>query len=166
MNRLDFALNQMEFARNYTNELLRHIHIDDWFRMPGEHVTHVAWQVGHLAMAEYRLLLERVRGVRVEDEDLMPRELLEKFGRGSTPTPDSHDYPSPADLVGIFDGVHEQAMEELPGLVESQLDDPPLTPHPLLTTKFDSICWAAHHEMLHAGQLGLMRRLFGEKPLR
>lgn len=166
MTRLDFALNQIEFARNYTNDLLRHVHVDDWFRMPAEGVTHIAWQVGHLAMAEYRLLMERIRGVRPEDAKLMSKSFMQTFGRGSVPSPDSHDYPSPADIVGVFDRVHEHALAELAELADDELDQPPLTPHPLLTTKFDSLCWMAQHETLHAGQIGLLRRLFGQQPLR
>jgi len=166
MSRLDFALKQIEFARNYTNDLLRHIHVDDWFRMPHEGVTHVAWQVGHLAMAQYRLALERVRGKRPEDEQLIPQVYFDKFGKGSTPTKNADAYPSSADIVGVFDRVYRQTMEELPQLSEEQLDEPPEAPHALLNNKFDALCWAAQHEMLHAGQIGLLRRLFGEKALR
>jgi hypothetical protein len=166
MTRLEIAIKNIQFARDYTNDMLRHIHIDDWFRMPGDHLTHIAWQVGHLAMAQYRLAMERIRGIREEDEVLIPGEFMTKFGKGSVPSPDSHDYPSPADIVGVYDAVHKQVREELPALDDAQLDEPPIAPHPLLKTKFDALCWASHHEMLHAGQIGLLRRLFGEKPLR
>ena len=39
----------------------------EWFRQPTEGVTHIAWQVGHLALAEYWLTLERIRGRRPDD---------------------------------------------------------------------------------------------------
>lgn len=166
MQRLDFALRQIEFTRTYTNDMLRHIHVDDWFRMPHEGVTHIAWQVGHLAMAEYRLLLERVRGKTPADGELIPSAYFDLFGKGSVPSRRAEDYPSSADIVGVYDRVHEQALEELPGLSDDALDEPPLTPHPLLQNKYDALCWMAQHEMLHAGQIGLLRRLFGDKPLR
>ena len=166
MSRLELAIRQIKFTRGYTNDMLQHIHVNDWFHMPKEGVTHIAWQVGHLAMAEYRLLLERVRGVRDEDEQLLPKVFLEKFGKGSVPTKSPDDYPSSADIVGVFDRVHQQALKELPNLPDEVLDEPPETPHQLLKTKYDSLIWMAHHEMLHAGQIGLLRRLLGEKPLR
>ena len=166
MSRLELAIKQIEFARGYTNDMLRHIHVNDWFHMPHEGVTHIAWQIGHLAMAEYRLLLERVRGVRPEAEETFPAVYMETFGKGSVPSKKASDYPSSADIVGVFDGVHRQAMRELPSLTEEILDQPPESPHPLLKTKYDSLIWMAQHEMLHAGQIGLLRRLFGEKPLR
>ena len=166
MSRLELAIANIEFARNYTNDILRHIHVNDWFHMPHEGVTNIAWQVGHLAMAEYRLLLERIRGVREEDDQLLPKVYLEKFGKGSVPSKSPSDYPSSADIVGVFDRVHKQALEELSTLGDEILDQPPEAPHPLFDTKLGSLHWMANHEMLHAGQIGLLRRLFGEKPLR
>ena len=49
------------FARKYTDSLLAEIPDEQWFTMPGG-ITHVAWHVGHLASAELRLCLIRIRG--------------------------------------------------------------------------------------------------------
>ena len=166
MSRLEMAIEQIKFARNYTNDILQHIHVDDWYHMPHEGVTHIAWQVGHLAMAEFRLLMERIRGVREDDEAILPKVFLEKFGKGSLPTKNPADYPSSADIVGVFDRVHERALEEVATLDDATLDEPPEAPHPLFDTKLGSLHWMAQHEMLHAGQIGLLRRLFGGQPLR
>ena len=67
MSRLHLAIEQIAFARQYTLRLLGDLAGDDWFRIPPGGVTHVAWQVGHLAMAQYRLCLERVRGARPDE---------------------------------------------------------------------------------------------------
>ena len=47
--------------------LLEGLSEHDWFRQPSEGVTHVAWQVGHLAAAQYSLGLVRLRGERPDD---------------------------------------------------------------------------------------------------
>jgi hypothetical protein len=44
--------------------------------MPPAGVTHVAWQIWHLAMAEFRLALERVRGPQPGDRDLISEAFL------------------------------------------------------------------------------------------
>ena len=62
--RLEIAIKHIEFARSYTLGLIEGLDDDDWFRQATEGVTHIAWQVGHLAMAEYGLCLFRVRGRR------------------------------------------------------------------------------------------------------
>ena len=49
----------MQIARDYTNNLLADVAEDEWFRMPTEGVTHLAWQLGHLAIAQYRLMMIR-----------------------------------------------------------------------------------------------------------
>jgi hypothetical protein len=62
MSRLQLAIEQIAFARNYTIRLLDQTEAADWFRQPPGGITHIAWQVGHLAIAQYRLALERIRG--------------------------------------------------------------------------------------------------------
>jgi hypothetical protein len=57
VSRVHIAIEQIVFARNYTIELLDQTPADDWFRLPAGGVSHVAWQVGHIAFAEYRLAL-------------------------------------------------------------------------------------------------------------
>ncbi len=166
MSRLQLARDQIAFARTYTLDLLDTIPVADWFRMPAEGVTHVAWQVGHLAMAQYRIVFERVRGARPEDEALIPADYLRLFLRDSVPDPDPAKYPSPAEIRGVFDRVHVAVLAYLDaGVPDDVLDDTILTPHRLFKTRIDILRWCAAHEMLHAGQIGLLRRLFGQRPV-
>jgi hypothetical protein len=165
MSRLDLAIHQLSHVRKYTVRLLGHIDPTDWFRQPAEGVTHVAWQVGHLAMAEFRLALVRTRGLRPEDEDLISDAFIEPFSRESVPVPDSKKYPPPPVIREVFERVHRQTLCELKTLSEEDLDTPPLIEHPLFDTKLGSLLWCAQHEMLHAGQIGLLRRLLGQSPL-
>ena len=69
MSRVGDALAQIEVVRSYTRDLIDTFAAGDWFKMPAEGVTHLAWQVGHLASAEYFLCLTRVRGLKPEDEN-------------------------------------------------------------------------------------------------
>jgi hypothetical protein len=165
MSRLQLAIEQITFARGYTNRLLDHTPASEWFRQPPAGVSHIAWQVGHLAMAEYRLALERIRGALPQDADLISEAVLRTFGRESVPDPDPTKFPSEAEIRAVFDRVHEQVLRELRGLEESELDQPPLKPHSLAKTKLWSLLWCAHHEMVHAGQIGLLRRQLGYPPL-
>jgi hypothetical protein len=167
MSVLRLALEQIAFARNYTLRLLDSLDPAEWFRQIPGGISHVAWQVGHLAMAEYRLALERIRGPRPEDEDLISADFLRLFGRDSVPVPvaDLSRYPSVAGLRAVFDRVHEQVLRELPHHPEHDLGNPPVKPHMLAKTKQECLFWCAHHEMLHAGQIGLLRRQLGHPPL-
>src|SRR5262249_35981311 len=73
-------------------------------------------------------------------------------------------YP-PAQLRAALDRVHEQVLRELPALDEAELDRPVPHPHPFAKTKLLALLWCAHHEMLHAGQIGLLRRHLGYPPV-
>jgi hypothetical protein len=119
MSRLQLAIEQIIFARNYTIGLLDQTPTAEWFRQPPGGVSHVGWQVA---------------------------------------------YPS-AEIRSVLDKVHEQVLRELPGLDEASLDQPVPHPHPFAKTKLLALLWCAHHEMLHAGQIGLLRRHLGYPPM-
>lgn len=165
MSRLQLAIEQIAAARNYTIGLLDQTPTTEWFRQPPGGVSHIAWQVGHLAMAEYRLALERIRGPQPQDAGLISDDFLRLFARESTPDSDPAKYPSRDEIRAVFDRVHEQALRELRGLDERELDQPVLKPHKLAKTKLWSLLWCAQHEMIHAGQIGLLRRQLGHPPI-
>jgi uncharacterized damage-inducible protein DinB len=156
----------MRSARAYSNRLLDAIDPADWYRIPTAGVSHVGWQVAHVAAADYRLCLDRIRGARPEDDALISQEILTRFGKGSVPVPDASANPSVDEIRGAFDRVRNQALEELASLTDAQLDEKVLQPHPLFDTKYGAIQMASRHEMLHAGQIGLLRRQLGADPIR
>jgi DinB superfamily len=166
MTRLELGVEQIIFARNYTIEVLDQTPAGEWFRLPPSGISHVAWQVGHLAYAQYRLALWRIRGAQPQDSDLISEAHRNLFGYESVPDPDPAKYPSPADLRAVFGRVHEQVLREVRCLDEGELDLPVPHPHPFAPTKLQALLWCAHHEMLHAGQIGLLRRQLGYQPLK
>src|SRR5262245_3875080 len=59
---LEIGVKNLEFARGYSSHLIADIQADEWFCQPAGLPTHLAWQVGHLAMAQYGLTMIRLRG--------------------------------------------------------------------------------------------------------
>jgi hypothetical protein len=164
MSRLNLAIEQIVFARTYTQRFLDHTKREDWFRQPPSGITHIGWQIGHLAMAQYRMALERIRGKLPEDTDLISDEFLTLFGKESVPQ-DPTEYPSLAEIQAVFDRVHQQVLKELPTLTDTDLDTSVLKPHSLVKTKLWALLWCAQHEGVHAGQIGLLRRMLGYPPI-
>jgi hypothetical protein len=165
MSRLQFATDRIVAARTYTTWLLDHTDPADWFRFPPGGVSHIGWQVGHLAYAEFRLAVERVRGPRPEDASLLPEEFIRRFGPSSAPEKDPARCPAPADVRAVFDRIHAEALRTLEHLDEAVLDRPVTRPHPRFNTVFGGLLWCAQHEAVHAGQIGLLRRELGQPPL-
>ena len=166
IDRLSLVISQIRFAREYTLSLLNDLSPEDWFRQPAGGVSHLAWQIGHLAMAQYGLCLFRMRGRAEVDLELMSSSFRRKFSKGTTPDPDPAANPSVEEIRGVFDRVFQQAMLELPAVTESQLDETVDMPYAAYPTKLGGLLFCSHHEMLHAGQIGLLRRLIGKSPVR
>ncbi|MDP6467193.1 MAG: DinB family protein [Pirellulaceae bacterium] len=163
---LEVARKQIEFARQYTRSLIADIEDELWFTIPIGGVTHVAWQVGHLAMAQYGLCLFRIRGRQSEDVELMSSAFRKKYFKGTTPDADPAKNPAPAEIRTVFDGVYEQALAEMTGYREEELQEPIDEPFAAFNTKLGALLFCSHHEMMHAGQIGLLRRLLGKAPIR
>jgi hypothetical protein len=163
---LSVAIQQIEFARNYTLSLLAETDEADWYQRPAGCPTHLAWQVGHLAMAEYGLCLFRQRGRQEVDREIMPSEFRKAFSRGSQPAVDLTKFMPAADIRAIFDRVHAQVLKEAPTFGAEQLKEVVEAPFAVEATKLGSLYFCSHHEMIHAGQIGLIRRLLGQHPIR
>jgi hypothetical protein len=164
--RLAIAWRRIEFARNYSLMLLQDLSDDEWFWTPADFTTHVAWQVGHLAMSEYGLTLFRQRGRQDVDSELMSGKFRKLFMRGTEPQPECDAYPPPAEIRQVLDRVHNQMRAEIADFDGDGLDDPVEAPHAAFATRYGALLFAGDHEMLHAGQIGLLRRLMGKPPLR
>jgi hypothetical protein len=165
-SRLDVALRQIEFAREYTLSLIDDFDEKQWFTTPQGSVTHLAWQLGHLAVAQYGLCLFRIRGRLPLDSDLMSSTFRKKFSKGTTPDPAPQSNPPPSEIRAVFDQVHQQAKAELAGLTDRDLADAIDMPYAVEATKLGGLYFCALHEMLHAGQIGALRRLLGKEPVR
>lgn len=165
-DKLQIAWRQIEFARNYSMTLLEDLSEDDWFFSPEAYPTHIAWQVGHLAMSEYGLTLFRQRGRQDVDTELMSSKFRKLFMRGTEPVRERSAYPGPDEILAVLNRVHQQMRLELPGFDGNCLDEPLDPPHAAFSTRYGALLFASHHELLHAGQIGVIRRLRGKSPLR
>ncbi len=163
---LDSALNQFQSARKYTLALIEGLEPDQWFWMPKPPVSNVAWQIGHLAVAQYGLMLFRQRGRQTEDAELMSSEFRKLFSKGSSPPADSKAYPRPDEILAALHRVNDQVIRETVSFKPDSMDDSTEPPHAGPATRLGSLLFAAHHEMLHSGQIGMLRRMMGLNPLR
>lgn len=162
MDRIKLVIDNLDAARGYTNALLDQVPESKWFIQPQEGVTHIGWQVGHLAVAQFALALVRVRGKRPDDDQLVTPEFLAQFDRTSVPEPDPALNPSVQEIRSCFDRIHQRVIEETSELDDSVLDELSDAEHRMFNDKFGALCWCAQHEFIHAGQIGLIRRLLGD----
>jgi len=165
-NRLEVAAERIRFARGYTQQYLSDLTEDEWFWTPAGFTTHIAWQVAHIACSQYGLCLFRVRGRTPADEELIPEEFWNSFKIGTTPVAGAENNPPIATIQQIFDGVQDQVLREIADKTDEELDVPPEKPHPAFNTLLEAIEYSPQHELVHAGQIALLRRLMGKAYLR
>lgn len=163
---LQIALGQIAFTRDYVNGLLAATPAELWHVIPPGGVSSIAWQVGHLTVAQYGLLLFRQRGRQDIDLELLPGRFRKRYARGSTPVPGHDAQESVEELSERFAAVYAQAMLELPANDPQQLLDPVEMPYAVYANKLGCVLFCPLHEQIHAGQIGLLRRQLGLDPVR
>lgn len=163
---LSAAIGQIRFARNYTLELLDATPRELWFTIPEGLPTNIAWQVGHLTVSQYGLLMFRIRGRQSEDLELIPGKFRKAYGRSSTPSPDAEGQPSPDELLDRLGRVFEQGLAVLQTVSPDVLLEPVEMPFAAYPVKLGAILFCPMHEQIHAGQIGILRRALGLDPVR
>lgn len=162
----DQVIQQMSWARQYTLQLIASIPRELWYVRPTGATTHVAWQVGHLAVSQYGLMLFRQRGRTAGDLELMPGWLRKQFGRGTQPAETAEGQPESEELLTRLAAIHTQSLEEVAQLSAATLREPIDMPYAAYPIKLGALLFCPIHEALHAGQIGLLRRLHGLDPVR
>lgn len=160
------ATEQFAFARRYTLELLDATPKDRWFEIPEGLPTNIAWQVGHLTVSQYGLLLFRLRGRVPEDLSLIPGKFRKMYSRTSAPSADPASQPSADELLARMSEVDKLARSQLASVTPEVLLEPVDMPYTAYPIKLGAILFCPLHEHIHAGQIGLIRRSLGLQPVR
>ncbi|MCH1441348.1 MAG: DinB family protein [Rubripirellula sp.] len=166
----DRIIYQLERTRVLSLQMIERVPHDQWFEMPTG-VTHVAWNVGHMATAEYFLGMVFVRGARENDCDLIPENFAELFGYGSVANSDPTSYPSPSEILEVLGSVHATLLDEIRAMPAEELSQPckflegEFDHHPVFEEKGGALEWLGYHEHVHIGAIGLLRRELGSKPI-
>lgn len=166
MELLEFTRQQLIATRKYTQELLDLTPRDLWFASREGVETHIAWQVGHLAMAQFRLCIYFIRPVFDEDRAVISEAFMAHFRAGTRPTADPAAYPPLDEILRTFHEIHEHILADWWRYEAMDMSERVNRPaHRVVTTRLDALAWAARHEMIHVGQIGLLRRLLGCEPM-
>ena len=166
MEALRTAIGQIRFAREYTLGLLDATPEEHWYTAPSGLPSTIAWQVGHLTVSQYGLLLFRIRGREPADLKLIPGKFRKAYGRGSVPSEDPTTQPQPEELRERLTRVMTLGLELLDTLSPEVLLEPVEMPYAVYPIKLGAILFCPLHEHTHAGQIGLLRRALGLEPVR
>jgi uncharacterized damage-inducible protein DinB len=134
----------------------------DWTFQVHPTCNHALWFAGHMATSDNFFLT-----LVAPDKARQLPDFQVKFGIGSQPTNDPAAYPQPDEVLEAMRERRHALLEVLGGLTDEDFARklPPGTPDFLsdVGSVFELAIW---HEGHHRGQLSVVRRALGHKPLR
>lgn len=157
---------QMQFARTYTLGLIAEVPEELWETPAAGIPSNFAWQIGHLAVAQYGLMLFRQRGRAEGDVDLMPGWFRKRYSRGTSAVDDPSPHPDRKTMLGMLEKIHIASMNFLRQAPAELLLEPTEMPYTAYPIKLGALLFCPLHESIHSGQIGLLRRAHGFPPVR
>jgi len=167
MDRIPFLISELEATRSYTLRILDQCAPEIWYKAPAGAPTHIAWQVGHLAIAQYNHFVQRIAGETEADKTVIDTaRYFVLFNKGTTPEDRPELYPPREQLLADLATMLAHGKKLLAAQTDASLDLPVRQPHQIVKTRYESAMWMIKHEFIHVGQIGLLRRLHGLTPWR
>lgn len=153
---------QLTSARSLSEKLLADFRTpEDWTHQVHPGANHALWFVGHMATTD-NFLISLLAPEKANNSE----SLTSLFGMGSQPSREVSKYPPVEELLETMRERRRLLLEILDGLSEDDLANKTPKGAPDFTPDFASVFeLAIWHEGLHSGQLSLVRRSLGHKPL-
>ena len=153
----DLALDRVTWSRNFLNALLADVADEQLFARAAHCSNHAAWVMGHMATVD-----DNVVSTMTDQPKRLPETFRTLFGMGSQPTERGADYPSRKELSEAMGATRQRLKEWIATLDDLTAFEP--TPERMQRFAPNRIMLGvtvASHEMLHAGQLTVVRAAIG-----
>ena len=124
-----------------------------------ENINHVKYLAGHLLNAQYGLAM-----IAGHNPDKKWDELFAVMGQSEAKN--SNPYPDIEEIKEEWNGWHRPIREGLNSLSDAALLETAPQPFDEISDSVGEL-WAFinHHQAYHIGQIGILRRGFGKKPM-
>lgn len=145
-----------QLVKNYVSDLTD----GDLVIRPDPGANHIAWQLGHLIVAEAQFFITKAGAQPAE----LPAGFVEKHAKDRSREDSSDQFLSKAEYLAIYDQVRAATLAHLDAMPESDLDKPSNW-IPMAPTVGAILLTIANHDMMHAGQFTVVRRKLGKPVL-
>jgi hypothetical protein len=132
----------------------------DWLHRATPMANCAAWTVGHLVIADRRVLTL----LGVTDLPELPEGFEKRFARDET-APRASDFGDTSVLVPLFDKHRELMIATLKRTSPELLNKPLEKPTARFSTVGEFAAFMALHSSMHAGQITIIRRSLGRPAL-
>ncbi|HET6251232.1 MAG TPA: DinB family protein [Tepidisphaeraceae bacterium] len=162
MNQFDLAADVLARNLEMTKMYLEDMSEAEMFARPCGDANHVAWQFGHLAVAETNML----KSVKPQAAAALPAGFAEKFTKETARLDDPKAFPSKAEIVGAYIKAREASIAWAKTLTPADMDKPTdERMRNFAPTVGHVVSMMPLHTMMHIGQLQVLRRKLGKPVL-
>ncbi len=128
--------------------------------VPG--ANHIAWQLGHLIVAEHML----IESVYPGSMPKLPEGFAEKYSKETATSDDPKAFLPKAEYLKIVKEQRDGTLKALEKVSDADLDKPaPEKFRQFVPTVGAMFALQGSHYLMHAGQWAVTRRKLGRKPL-
>jgi uncharacterized damage-inducible protein DinB len=153
----ELALDRVAWSRRFLNALLADLKDEQLVARAGNSGNHAAWVMGHVSTVD-----DNIVSAMTGQPKRLPESFRTRFGMGSQPSERAADYPSRAELNDALVATRERLREWITTLDDSTAFQ--ALPERMQRIAPNRIMLAAavpSHEMMHAGQLTVVRAALG-----
>lgn len=151
----------LRMADTVMHGLLGDLSDEDLLVRPVDGANHIAWQLGHLASAEYFLISQ----VSAQVQMAIPADWPEKYSKEAATNDDPAYFDTKAAYLKALGAQRQATLDVLKELPPEQLGEPgPESLKMVVQTVGELFLFQAHHQLMHAGQFTCVRRKLG-KPI-
>jgi hypothetical protein len=162
MNACKLAEIPLIFTKNVINGQLGDLSDAELLVRPVDAANHIAWQIGHLILAEQRLG-SRLPGAKYPE---LPAGFAEKHDRQPTAQNATSGFGTKAQYLELFNKTREATLAALAKLTDADFDQPVSGPLPPGITNVGGVVMLiANHTLMHGGQFSVVRRKLGKPVL-
>lgn len=157
----DAILYNLQSSRFVMSSYLSDLSDEELLVRPVPAAHHAAWQLGHLILSEYQM----ARGIAPDVHIDISSDFVTKHDKDAAARNDASSFCSKDVYCTLMSRVREATVAALSGCSEDDL----ARPGPEAMRSYAPTCAAvflaiANHEMMHAGQIAVLRRALG-KPI-
>lgn len=146
-------------ARWITQMLLEDLSDEDLLVRPCGGANHTAWQLGHLASSEHRMLSAAFPGKMPP----LPGGFAERHDKKKSSSDNPADFCTKSEYTKVLDEQRQGTLRLLETVEAAGLDEPgPESMRKLAPTIGDLFAMAGAHELMHQGQFSVVRRKLGK----
>ncbi|MBU0640863.1 MAG: DinB family protein [Planctomycetes bacterium] len=160
MTRIDELKATAAFCRMVTNMYLQDLSDADLLMRPVPSANHIAWQLGHLICSERQMM--SALGHEMPE---LPAGFEKAHDKEAAKSDDPANFPSKDQYIALMEKQRNVTMAAFDATSETDLETPsPKEMREYAPTVADVLRLVGLHELMHAGQLVVVRRKLG-KPI-